>query len=108
MQENTVQKNTMKLGMIACCVVMFLPIIAFFAAGGTLAGVSGNLAAFAPLLLCVGAHLLMFKLMGKSCHGSEKVADPGPIVERPTTIPASGGATHTAVEHSRDQPKRLA
>ncbi len=84
----------MKFGMLACCVVMFLPIVIYFAAGGTLAGVTGNLAAFAPLLLCVGAHVLMFKLMGKSCHGNSKDANTKPIVDRPTDIPSVGSTAH--------------
>jgi len=59
----------MKYGMWACCAVMLLPVVWYFAAGGTYGGLTGKIAAFAPLLLCVGAHLLMFTLMGKSCHG---------------------------------------
>ena len=73
----------MKYGMWVCCAVMLLPVVWYFAAGGTYGGLSGKIAAFAPLFLCVGAHLLMFKLMGKSCHGEsddartadERVAD---------------------------------
>lgn len=64
----------MKFGMMACCVVMVLPIVFYLVAGGTLAGLTSNLAVWAPLLLCAGAHLLMFKLMGKSCHGSNRRA----------------------------------
>lgn len=90
-----------KLGMFACCIIMALPILAYFAAGGTLAGATGNLAAFAPLLLCAGAHLLMFKLMGKSCHGAQKDAEvetmPETIVERPTDVPTSGTTARAAV-----------
>lgn len=91
----------MKLGMFACCIVMFLPIVAYFAAGGASASATGNLAAFAPLLLCVGAHVLMFKLMGKSCHGgkekTEPEAVPETVVERPTDIPAIGASAHSKV-----------
>jgi len=70
-------------GMMKCCVVMLLPIAGFFLAGGTLAGMWGNAAAFAPLLLCVAAHLVMHKFMGKSCH-SDKARDT--IEETPELI----------------------
>lgn len=62
----------MHWGMMACCAVMLLPIVGYFLGGGTLSGLASNTAAFAPLLLCVGAHLVMHKMMGKSCHGHGK------------------------------------
>lgn len=99
-RKSTVHNKVMKFGMIACCAVMVLPIVAFFAAGGALGGVTGNIAAFAPLALCLGAHVLMFKLMGKSCHSSDKTAEeeaePQVVVDRPTDIPVAG-ATARAV-----------
>ncbi len=55
-------------GMMICCAVMLLPVGAFFIAGGTIVGLWTNVALFAPIALCLGAHVLMFKLMGKSCH----------------------------------------
>lgn len=67
-------EKLMKYGMWACCAVMLLPIIAFLVAGRA-SGVSDNLITFAPLLLCVGAHLVMHRSMGKSCHGKPRVAD---------------------------------
>ncbi|WP_430449656.1 DUF2933 domain-containing protein [Rhodophyticola sp.] len=48
---------------------MIIPIAAFFIAGGTVSGVTENLAVFAPLLLCVGAHLLLHRFIGGLCHG---------------------------------------
>ena len=51
---------------------MLIPVAGFFLAGGAGAGISQTLTAFAPLLLCVGAHLVMHKVMGKSCHGGEE------------------------------------
>ncbi|SMX49733.1 DUF2933 domain-containing protein [Maliponia aquimaris] len=62
------QDRLMHYGMMACCALMLLPIAGYFVAGGTLSGLWGNAAAFAPLLLCVGAHLVMHKAVGKSCH----------------------------------------
>ena len=58
----------MRWGMMACYVVMLLPIGGYFIAGGTISGVWANFGAFTPLLLCVGAHLVVHKFMGKSCH----------------------------------------
>ncbi|KAA2312226.1 DUF2933 domain-containing protein [Pseudooceanicola sediminis] len=61
----------MKYGMWICCAVMVLPIMAYLVAGG-ISGASEGLFAVAPLLLCVGAHLVMHRMMGKSCHGSAR------------------------------------
>ena len=62
--------KTMHWGMMACCAVMLLPVGAFLLAGGTVAGMWSNLSLFAPIALCIGAHVLMFKMMGKSCHST--------------------------------------
>ncbi|KPN62772.1 Protein of unknown function [Aliiroseovarius crassostreae] len=62
----------MHYGMMACCAIMFLPIVGYLIAGGTIGGLWGNSIAFLPLLLCVGAHFVMHKMMGKSCHGASK------------------------------------
>ncbi len=61
-----------KYGMWACCAIMLIPVAGFFLAGGAGAGMSQTLTAFAPLILCVGAHLVMHKMMGKSCHGGDQ------------------------------------
>ncbi len=58
----------MKWGMMACCVVMFVPIGLYFLAGGAVGGVTESLGLFAPVALCIGAHFFMHKVMGKSCH----------------------------------------
>jgi hypothetical protein len=62
----------MHIGMMACCALMLLPFSAFFFTGGTIAGLWSNASVFAPIVLCMGAHVLLFKVMGKSCHGSHK------------------------------------
>lgn len=62
----------MHWGMMACCAVMLLPIAGYFFAGGSILGAFNNIGAFAPLLLCVGAHLVLHRFMGKSCHNEEK------------------------------------
>lgn len=70
--QNRPSPKPMHLAMIACCFIMLIPIAGYFLASGALSGFSGNLVAFAPLLLCVGAHFVMHKVMGKSCHASDK------------------------------------
>ncbi len=74
--------SAMKLGMMACCAVMAIPIVGYFIAGGTLALSGGALGAAAPLLACVALHGAMFLFMGKSCHKDEKV-----VRESKTDIP---------------------
>lgn len=72
--EKTAKKgfSLMHAGMAACCAVMLIPVAGFFVAGGTLAGLTNNLGVFAPIALCIGVHVAMFALMGRSCHGSSK------------------------------------
>lgn len=62
----------MHYGMMVCCAVMLLPIAGYFVAGGTIGGLWGKSAVFLPLVLCVGAHFVMHKMMGKSCHGASE------------------------------------
>ena len=65
----------MKWGMAVCCSVMVLPVAAFLVGGDTIAGLWTNASVFAPVDLCVGAHVVMFKMMGKSCHSSKEEQD---------------------------------
>jgi hypothetical protein len=62
----------MHYGMLICCTVMLLPVAGYFLTGGTISGLWNNLAVFAPIALCIGAHVLMFVVMGKSCHSAPK------------------------------------
>ena len=84
----------MKYGMWACCAVMLLPVVWYFAAGGADGGLTRKIAAFAPILLCVGAHFVMFKMMGKSCHGE---SDDAKTADRRIADARRGGRAH-AVE----------
>lgn len=95
-QENTSAKKgfgLMHAGMAVCCAIMLLPVAGFFIAGGTIAGLMGNLGVFAPIALCIGVHVAMFAVMGKSCHGSDKSGktkeDLSDIPLSPTSIPAT-------------------
>ena len=56
--------------MMACCVAMVAAFgfVIFTAPAGQSWGASALTAL--PLLACVGAHLIMHRFMGKSCHGS--------------------------------------
>lgn len=58
-----------RFGMTACCAIMLLPVAAFFIAGGTASGLAENLAVFAPLLFCLGVHLLLHRFIGGLCRG---------------------------------------
>ncbi|GGB29368.1 hypothetical protein SAMN04490244_10448 [Tranquillimonas rosea] len=60
----------MKLGMLACCAVMLVPLGAFLLANGTLGGLASNLGLLVPLALCLATHVVMHRMMGKSCHES--------------------------------------
>ena len=71
-QTSSGQAKLMHYGMIACCAVMLLPFARFFLSGGTIAGLWSNTGVLAPIVLCLGAHLLMFKAVGKSRHCSPK------------------------------------
>ena len=62
----------MHIAMIACCMFMLIPVFGLVMAGSGRNGSGLNLTTLAPLLLCVGAHLLMHKMLGKSCHGKDK------------------------------------
>ncbi|WP_165802933.1 MULTISPECIES: DUF2933 domain-containing protein [Rhodobacterales] len=62
----------MKYGMCACCVIMVAPVILYFAEGGFSGGMLNSAIVFALLLVCLGAHFAMHRLMGKSCHGAAK------------------------------------
>lgn len=59
----------MKYGMWVCCAVMLLPVVGFLVVNGADNGVTQEIAMFIPILLCIAAHLAMFKKMGNSCHG---------------------------------------
>ena len=62
----------MKYGMWACCAIMLAPILLYRAAGGLSSDLTNNAILFAPLVVCLGAHFVMHRVMGKSCHGDEK------------------------------------
>ena len=64
----------MHFAMIACCVLMLVPIVGLLLAGGGQESSGLSLTATAPLLLCVGAHFVMHKMFGKNCHGKNKEA----------------------------------
>lgn len=87
-----------KLGMLACCAVMLLPVAIFIAAGGSLSGLSRSLVAFAPLVLCLAAHVLMFKLMGKSCHAAENKSSDKNVFEGTSGIPVVAASNRAPVE----------
>ena len=60
----------MKYGMWVCCAAMLLPVVGLLVVSDADNGVTQRIAIFIPILLCIAAHLVMFKTMGKSCHGN--------------------------------------
>jgi len=61
----------MKTGMWVCCAAMLVPIAGFVVANGSAGGWGQNLGAFAPLALCLGMHVAMHRVTGKSCHAPQ-------------------------------------
>lgn len=69
--KSATEKSGHSLFMLACCVGMAAAFgfLVFTAPAGQ--GWGTTIYASLPLLGCVGAHLLMYKFMGRSCHGSK-------------------------------------
>ena len=58
--------------MIAVCCIPMVAIVGIIIwNNGLQAGFSDTLTAIAPLTVCVAAHFLMYKLLGRSCHGKD-------------------------------------
>ncbi len=53
--------------MWVCCTVMVLPLVFYFANGGSFENPRALLTAVLPIGLCVGAHFLLHRLVGQSC-----------------------------------------
>ena len=92
----------MKLGMMACCAVMAVPLIGYLAIGGSVASGGGALGAALPLLACVALHGAMFLFMGKSCHSDKKVADD---VDPANVVYPTGAATTAISQIKSTAPK---
>lgn len=92
-QGNKPQNSTMMhVGMWVCCAVMLLPLLVFFARGGTLSGLQDSLGVLAPIVLCLGAHGVMFFFMRKSCHGGSKSSNSNATIAAKTSVPTSTNA----------------
>lgn len=74
-QDGSQKSKMSSFAMMACCVIMVVPIVVLFAAGGQISTVGDGLAVLAPLAVCVGAHMFMHKFLGKSCHDEAKDAE---------------------------------
>lgn len=86
--QNGTSSNLMEYGTWACCIVMILPVFAYFAAVDLTVGKTNNIFTLAPLLLCVGAHVALHRFMvetrpwnlegyGCRCHKSAGSHRPG-------------------------------
>lgn len=58
-----------KWAMWACCAVMLLPLAGYLIVAQSSVTTAGLFNAVIPLGLCLGMHVAMHKMMGKSCHG---------------------------------------
>ncbi|WP_240661631.1 DUF2933 domain-containing protein [Nioella ostreopsis] len=89
--QSQVGNQFAKFGMVACCLIMVAPIAAVLLTGGVDA-VLGNIGLFLPLAACLGMHVVMHRMMGRSCHGEgspETEADPQQdtvTIARPGTV----------------------
>ncbi|MDE0240907.1 MAG: DUF2933 domain-containing protein [bacterium] len=61
-----------RYGMLACCLVMLLPVGGYLLGGGTLTGLLDYLVLVVPLLACVGMHFVLHRVTGRSCHGDHE------------------------------------
>ncbi len=92
-QEKQPQNSKMMhVGMWVCCAVMLLPLLVFFARGGSFSGLQNSLGVLAPIALCLGAHGVMFFFMGKSCHGGSKSSDSTAPAPSKAPVPTSTDA----------------
>ena len=88
--QNRSGNRIAKFGMAACCLIMAAPIGIVLLTGG-FGAVLGNIGLFLPLALCLGMHVIMHRMMGRSCHGagSEDTEADSPLdsvpIERPST-----------------------
>lgn len=80
----------MKLAMLACCAVMLVPTVGWFAAGRSVTSISQAFTAFLPLIGCLALHGAMFLFMGRSCHGSAKTDGDRPDVPEAAKVPVVG------------------
>lgn len=51
-----------------CCALMLVPVIIFFAGGGSIGDTRGLFGALLPMALCVGMHFVLHRFTGASCH----------------------------------------
>lgn len=105
-RETTSPKGTpakrsllVRYGMLACCIVMLLPIAGYLLSGGTTAGLL-DVALVVPLLACVGMHFVLHRLTGKSCHGGHDERDMPVRPSEPGVTPGSAPSHWTDVIHT--------
>lgn len=84
----------MKLGMLACCVVMLVPVVVSFVIGGSVPFLGDGVTAFLPILGCLAIHGAMFAVLGRSCRDAgtrdDEASTNVPVVRRPVKGSAAG------------------
>ncbi|MBL4725711.1 MAG: DUF2933 domain-containing protein [Rhizobiaceae bacterium] len=61
--------------MLACCALMVVGFGIVLISGPTNSSFSSRLLAASPLLICIGAHWLMHRMTGHSCHQKNSQED---------------------------------
>ena len=70
--SGTTERSAMSSFMMLCCIAMLVAFGAFvFMAPANQSWTQTALSA-APLLACLGAHLVMHRFMGRSCHSKKE------------------------------------
>ena len=88
-----------RYGMLVCCVAMTLPIVGYLLGGGTFGGLLDDLALVVPLLACVGTHFVLYRLLGRSCHGRHEERDPPALPPETARKPGDAPSHWTDVIH---------
>ena len=65
-----------------CCTVMIIPLFSFLLFNRSDFDVVELAFQASPLLLCIGAHLVLHKFMGKSCHSETKTSNNDDVLQK--------------------------
>lgn len=61
---------------------MMVPIALVLLGGASIGAVFSNAGLILPLVLCLGMHFVMHRMMGRSCHSGVEESDDQPVTEQ--------------------------